>query len=103
MARATAGFLRYTRAPAGWLVSMETRVKERLLGAVILVALIVALVPEILSGPHGPSSGADAANSESMRTYTVDLEARGAPAGETRATPTPDIALPEQPAATPVD
>ena len=31
---------------------METRVKARLIGALILVALIVLLVPEMLSGPR---------------------------------------------------
>ena len=30
---------------------MDRRVKERLIGATILVALIVLIVPELLSGP----------------------------------------------------
>jgi DedD protein len=53
---------------------VETRVKERLTGAVILVALIVVLVPELLSGPHGahraPARSADA---PPERSFTVDL------------------------------
>ena len=57
---------------------METRVKERLIGAVILVALIVALVPEILSGPHQASDTGSSAE-QSVRTYTVDLEAPDLP------------------------
>ena len=34
---------------------MDRRVKERLIGATILVTLIVLIVPEILSGPKRPS------------------------------------------------
>ncbi len=37
-------------------VSMERPVKERLVGATILVALIVLIVPEMLSGPKRPAS-----------------------------------------------
>ena len=60
---------------------METRVKERLVGAVIFVALIVALVPEILSGPHRATTASDANDSEQpLRTYTVDLAEQGFPA-----------------------
>ncbi len=49
--------------------------KERLTGAIILVALLVLLVPELLTGP-GPSAasshlpGADGAQ---MRSYTINL------------------------------
>ncbi len=35
---------------------MDTQLKHRLTGAVILVALVVVLVPEMLSGPRAPSS-----------------------------------------------
>jgi DedD protein len=81
---------------------METRVKERLIGAVILVALIVALVPEILSGPHKSTDEDSSAGSEqSVRTYTVDLEASGSPAEPPSTTvPPPVIISPEEPAAT---
>jgi DedD protein len=71
---------------------METRVKERLVGAVILVALIVALVPEILSGPHGPNGANTPASAEQpMRTYTVELEDRALPAAETPAASVPEV------------
>ncbi len=61
--------------------------KERLTGAIILVALIVLLVPELLTGPAtavrvgkapGPSvaAGPIAAGS-SVRSYTLPLEAPG--------------------------
>jgi len=52
-------------------------VKERLTGAIILVALIVVLVPELLSGPirpaaraHGPASSAE---EPPLRSYTINL------------------------------
>ncbi|MGC8520426.1 MAG: SPOR domain-containing protein [Steroidobacteraceae bacterium] len=67
--------------------------KERLTGAIILVALIVLLVPELLTGPPqvtpagAPSAGATAAvaaaGSAAVHTYTLPL---AAPAG-TRAAP----------------
>ena len=34
---------------------MDRRVKERLIGASILVVLIVLIVPELLSGPKPPA------------------------------------------------
>ncbi len=65
---------------------METAVKERLVGAVVLVGLIVALVPEMLSGPRRESDAGQAAD-DSVRTYTIDLDpASGLPA-DTPATP----------------
>jgi DedD protein len=51
-------------------------VKERLTGAIILVALLVLLVPELLTGPsrsvrmEQPATTADGAQ---MRSYTIDL------------------------------
>jgi DedD protein len=62
---------------------VDTLVKERLTGAIILVALIVVLVPELLSGPirpaaraHGPGSSAE---EPPLRSYTINLadEAHG--------------------------
>lgn len=63
---------------------VDILVKERLTGAIILVALIVVLVPELLSGPirpaahsHGPASSAE---EPPLRSYTINLadESRGA-------------------------
>ncbi len=57
---------------------MDRRVKERLIGASILVALIVLVVPELLSGPK-PAAGPPAATlpvaatPEPIRNVTVDL------------------------------
>ncbi|HEX3914227.1 MAG TPA: SPOR domain-containing protein [Steroidobacteraceae bacterium] len=55
---------------------MERRVKERLIGASILVALIVLVVPELLSGPRSSAPAQamlPAAASEPVRNVTVDL------------------------------
>lgn len=87
MAGSTRAFVRYARAPQVRLTPMETRVKERLVGAVILVALIVALVPEILSGPRRATGGATVTE-QPLRTYTIDLEERGFPAESTESEPT---------------
>jgi DedD protein len=56
---------------------MDRRVKERLVGATILVVLIVLIVPELLSGPKArvtpvqPPSAAGPA--DAVRNVTVDL------------------------------
>jgi cell division septation protein DedD len=54
---------------------METRLKERLTGAAILVALIVALVPEMFRGQAGapPASSSSSGEGPPVRTYTIDL------------------------------
>ena len=59
---------------------MDRRLKERLVGATILVALIVLIVPELLSGPKRPTlpplaAGLPAAPS---RSVVVDLDTRKA-------------------------
>jgi DedD protein len=50
-------------------------VKERLTGAIILVAVLVLLVPELLSGPGEGFSAEPAAADSSipLRSYTIDL------------------------------
>ena len=69
---------------------MDRRVKERLIGATILVVLIVLIVPELLSGPKPrmtavqPSSSAGP--SEAVRNVTVDLTtSKATPAENTAA------------------
>ena len=55
---------------------MDRRVKERLIGASILVVLVVLVVPELLSGPKAPAPQLAlpaAASPEPNRTVTVDL------------------------------
>lgn len=62
---------------------MDRRVKERLIGASILVALVVLIVPELLSGPKpnaAPAPTLPAAAPEPIRNVTVDLTTSKAPA-----------------------
>jgi DedD protein len=62
---------------------MDRRVKERLIGASILVALVVLIVPELLSGPKpnaAPAPTLPAAAPEPIRNVTVDLNPSKGPA-----------------------
>ncbi|MGH8200187.1 MAG: SPOR domain-containing protein [Steroidobacteraceae bacterium] len=75
--------------------------KERLTGAIILVALIVLLVPELLTGPvrirSAPAAGVTAASAHAeppLRSYTLTL---GAPPPAARDS-LPVTAAPAQPA-----
>jgi DedD protein len=54
---------------------MDRRVKERLVGATILVAVIVLIVPELLSGRKQRAAAVPAAadSEERVRNVTVDL------------------------------
>jgi DedD protein len=60
---------------------VENRIKERLTGALILVAALVILVPEIFSGRHASEPSKDAppaapaSEGPPLRTYTADLQA----------------------------
>jgi DedD protein len=60
---------------------MDRRVKERLVGASILVVLIVLIVPELLSGPaNGPAAARLPVRAqEPVRNVTVDLATSKAP------------------------
>jgi len=96
---------------------VERRVKERLIGASILVVLIVLVVPELLSGPKPvPSPAAPVATPESTRHVTVDLATSKPPAnsdidaapGASTASalpvptlPVPTLPAPAQPASAP--
>jgi DedD protein len=65
---------------------MDRRVKERLIGATILVVLIVLIVPELLSGPQRLSSPPLSANLPApTRNVSVDL-------ATSRTTPAPQAA-----------
>jgi DedD protein len=70
-------------------------VKERLTGAIILVALIVLLVPELLRGPvkSAPRTVAASAEEPPLRSYTINLgddsQARGATAQPQASAPQP--------------
>jgi DedD protein len=90
---------------------MDSRAKQRLTGAVILVALFVLLVPELLTGPK-TSNGHGAPAEEGLRRYTIDLNATSP--GSTAVSPAevtlppvasapvnPDRAQPGEPATAP--
>jgi cell division septation protein DedD len=70
-------------------------VKERLTGAIILVALIVLLVPELLGGPvrSAPRAAAVASSAEEppLRSYTINLaeDARSRGSGAQTSGPQP--------------
>jgi DedD protein len=55
---------------------VERKVKERLVGAAVLMAAAVLLIPEMLSGHRQPSTEPAAAQSRNdapIKTYTIDL------------------------------
>jgi DedD protein len=54
---------------------MENRLKERLTGAAILVALVVMLVPEMFHGQRGDVAAVASSSGEGppVRSYTIDL------------------------------
>lgn len=89
---------------------MERVVKERLVGAAVLMAAAVILIPEMLSGPDRDSRTAPAQQSRNdtpIKTYTIDLS--HAPADqpppaviENRAPPAEEPAATEPAAAQPV-
>lgn len=89
---------------------MDRRVKERLIGASILVVLIVLVVPELLSGPKPASAPASTATlqaplaPEPTRRVTVDLRTSKPPASvedEPAISPPASAAVIETPAAAP--
>jgi cell division septation protein DedD len=66
---------------------MERSVKERVVGATILVVLLVLIVPELLSGPKSPAPAKApplpaSESTEPMRNVTVDLTTRKATAAD---------------------
>ena len=68
---------------------MENRLKQRLTGAAILVALIVMLVPEMFHGQRGNVAVNAGSSGEGppVRSYTIDLSNSPTRAGPFQATP----------------
>jgi DedD protein len=73
---------------------MDSRAKQRLTGAVILVALFVLLVPELLTGPHEDAAPASAPADDGLHNYTIDLDAPANPVQPMSAAPDAAVALP---------
>jgi DedD protein len=72
---------------------MDEQVKARLIGATVLVAVIVILVPAVLSGPKRDATGPAAPDGKrATRTYTIDLG--GAVASGARLQQQPQLAPP---------
>ena len=62
---------------------MDRRVKERLIGASILVAIVVSIVPALLSGPKPqPATSLPAPQPEPTRNVIVDLATAKAPTSQ---------------------
>lgn len=83
---------------------MERHVKERLVGAAVLMAAAIILIPEMLSGPGRDASkpvAARAADEPAVKTYTIDLNR---PPGSQSDTPLsiPEAAPPPETVAPPV-
>lgn len=78
---------------------MDRRVKERLIGATLLVIVIVLVVPELLSGPQPARAPMPANAAEAVRTYTVDLAQNTATSQP--AVPAPGITPGHSPAVAP--
>ena len=69
---------------------MEARVKERLTGAVVLVAIVVLVVPELLSGPKGSATPPPGSH-----TVRIDLTGPHRVAPATPVAASPPAATPE--------
>lgn len=66
---------------------MENRLKERLTGAAILVALIVLIVPEMFHSQRPPAAAVHpmaSGEGPPVRSYTIDLDASGTAAAPMR-------------------
>jgi DedD protein len=85
---------------------MDRRVKERLIGASILVALIVLVVPELLSGPRAvapPPAQLPAAGPDSHRVIEIQVPSAkpSAASSELSLSTTPAASAAEPPVAAP--
>jgi DedD protein len=82
---------------------VEKQVKERLVGAAVLIAIAVLLIPELLSGPRSGRSTVDPASEDGrMRSYTIDLT-ESAPRTQATARNIDTLEMPREPARPPVE
>ena len=90
-------------------MKMDRRLKERLVGATILVSIAVLFVPELLSGPPRTVAARPAeipnqvptSTAAAVRNYTVDLSNPGSASAASSATDVPSAApMPASPDAT---
>jgi DedD protein len=68
---------------------MENRLKERLTGAAILVALVVMLVPEMFHGQRGDTASSPGSSGDGppVRSYTIDLSNSSSGSAPLQSTP----------------
>ena len=71
---------------------MDEVLKARLIGAAVLVAIAVLLIPELLSGRKSAEPVAEEAGPRGSRTFTIEL---GGGAGQSIRTPTTVTTAPE--------
>lgn len=78
---------------------MEVPVKERLTGALILIAVLVIVVPEMLSGPdHAAPTTQPAEAGPPVRTYRLQLDTAAARSqDQSTLSPKPAVEAPAQP------
>ena len=85
---------------------VESPLKERLTGALIVIAVLVIVVPEMLSGPDGSQAKTRTAGDAGppVRTFTLELGTPAATRTQDQSSLTPqstDAQAPAQPAGTP--
>jgi DedD protein len=76
---------------------LEQRIKERLSGAIILVAVVVLLVPALFKGAREPGAIARSTDPASppLQSYTVDISTTSVPASPiTDVVPAPAVVAP---------
>lgn len=87
------------------LARVDSHLKERLVGAAVLVAAAVILIPEMLSGPaerDAEQAGVErVAGDGGVKTYTIDLGSRARSGADQAATTPPAEAIIETPAPPP--
>jgi DedD protein len=73
---------------------VDSPLKERLTGALIVVAVLVIVVPEMLSGPDKPATAAGSAGNAGppVRTYSLELGSNATPRSEDQSALTPQSA-----------
>lgn len=78
---------------------MEVRVRERLVGALVLVAIVVLLVPAVLKGPERAPEGSARPENKSV---VVELDEAGPPAQDEVLVPEPPAPQPATPTTGPL-
>ena len=85
---------------------MESRTKERLTGALIIIAILVVLIPELFSGPHptmdtAPAQAPQAAEVAPVVTYELPVANQPVPASQDQSALLPQVSATGAPALPP--